>query len=176
MLCQKCHKNLATVRYAEVVDGKVTDLHLCADCLAKHQENPGAGFELSGPVSTAPRAAASGSRAETRKYAARRACKACGKQLAKVLETAALGCNLCYRTFAEELEPLLADLHGNTHHVGKRPRFDDARSRLTGNLQTKRALLRSAVQTEHYEEAALLRDEIRQLEEALGAAQAGHTR
>ena len=36
-------------------------------------------------------------------------------------------------------------------------------------LQTKRALLRSALKTENYEDAAKLRDEIKGLESALNA-------
>ena len=49
MLCQKCHKNLASVRYAEVVDGKVNNLQLCQDCLSRQQDEVEIGFELSDP-------------------------------------------------------------------------------------------------------------------------------
>ncbi len=47
MLCQRCHKNLSSVRFAEVVDGSVTDLQLCQDCLAKQLDSQGPGFQLS---------------------------------------------------------------------------------------------------------------------------------
>ena len=167
MLCQKCHKNLATVRYAEVVNGKVTDLHLCPQCLAKHKDSGAAGFELSGPVSMAR------PRPESRRSRAPRLCRTCGTRRARVLDTGYVGCSACYHTFAKEIERMLNDLHGGTRHVGKSPHVDDMRTRLHEDLHTKRAILRSAVSAENYEEAAMLRDEIRQLETVLGHSSSG---
>jgi len=169
MLCQKCHKNLATVRYAEVVDGKVTEQHLCAECLADHQAGGKVGFELSGPVSSS-RSIASAVSLETGRRRGRRLCRSCGTPLTKLVEAGECGCAVCYRSFSEELEPILTDAHGSSHHVGKTPRVNDLHSRLNTTLQTKRSLLRSALQTESYEEAAMLRDEIRELEAALTSA------
>jgi protein-arginine kinase activator protein McsA len=65
---------------------------------------------------------------------------------------------------------MLTALHGNTQHAGKTSKMDDMRTRLRADLQTKRALLRSALETERYEEAAALRDGIRELETVLGAS------
>jgi protein arginine kinase activator len=169
MLCQKCHKNLATARYAEVVDGKVTEQHLCAECLADHQQGGKAGFELSGPVSSSRSSMASAASLETGRRRGRRLCRSCGTSLTKLVETAECGCGVCFSSFAEELEPILTDAHGSSHHVGKTPRVTDVRSRMNSGLQTKRNLLRSALQTESYEEAAMLRDEIRELEAALAS-------
>jgi len=170
MLCQKCHKNLATVRYAEVVNGKVTNLQLCPECLTKQQESTSAGFQLSGPVSSGRSAPAP--RVERRRTKAPRTCKSCGAQLAQVLDSGRVDCSQCYTSFFEELEPILKGLHGHTTHRGKRPQVDDARTSLRASLQTKRTLLRSAVLTENFEDAAQLRDEIRQIEASLGAAEA----
>ncbi len=100
-------------------------------------------------------------------------CKSCDTQLVKILDAGKVGCSTCYVTFARELEPLLSGLHGSTLHQGKAPHVDDMRARLREDLQNKRTVLRSAVQGENYEEAATLRDEIRQLETVLGAADAG---
>ena len=170
MLCQKCHKNLATVRYAEVVNGKVTDLHLCQDCLNK-QRDGAAGFELGGPASSGRVSGVS--RVGRGPFPGPRKCSSCGVQLVKILDSGRVGCGACYVTFSQELEPLLAGLHGSTIHQGKSPRVDDARARLREELQHKRVVLRSAVQSESFEEAASLRDEIRELELALGVSDAG---
>jgi protein-arginine kinase activator protein McsA len=51
--------------------------------------------------------------------------------------------------------------------------MDDARARLRADLQTKRALLRSVLRAENYEEAARLRDEIQSLETGLNMAESG---
>lgn len=169
MLCQRCHMNLATVRYAEVVSGHVTELHLCPECLAKRQEESGAGFELSGPV-PASRTSPQAKPIRTRRRTAARACPACAMDIATVLDTGRVQCPACYGAFAGEIEPMLAGLHGGTEHHGKSPHVDDARARMGADLQIKRALLRTAIETEHYEEAAALRDAIQQIEMALGAS------
>lgn len=171
MLCQRCHKNLATVRYAEVVDGKVADLHLCPECLSLQQEKAGGGFELSIPV--AAQSVETG-RPDLRRSRAPRACKACGFQLGWTLESGKMGCSQCYTAFADEIEPMLIGLHNAVLHRGKNLKMDDARGKLRSDLQTQRALLRSAVQKEHYEEAAQIRDLIRNYESRLGDIDSGH--
>jgi len=170
MLCGKCHKNRATVRYAEVVDGKVQDLHLCPACLAKHQDEVGVGFELAkpGPVPSHRREWAS---AKREPVLSREQCKTCGLALQEVVDSSKVGCSTCYETFAEQIEVLFKGLHAGTRHRGKTPRVDDSRARVRADLQTKRALLRSALRTENYEEAAHLRDEIRVLEKELSPAE-----
>ena len=36
MICDECKKNDATVHLTNIVNGKKTERHLCADCAAKH--------------------------------------------------------------------------------------------------------------------------------------------
>ena len=170
MLCEKCHKSLATVRYAEVVDGKVKDLNLCADCLAAHQEEAGLGFEFSKPGAALSRREALARAAHGASGRLKESCKGCGQELAQVLESGEVGCSGCYETFAEQIGAMLEGLHVGSGHRGKAPQVDDARARVRTDLQTKRTLLRSAVGTENYEEAAHLRDEIRVLERELTVA------
>jgi protein arginine kinase activator len=171
MICQKCHKNLATARYAEVVDGKVTDLHLCGECMRRYQDNDVTGFELSGPVSrnTAP------APPQDPPVINVRTCRQCGTSLRDLMRLGRVGCPACYESFAEQLDPLLRGLHTSIRHRGKSPRIDDARERLRAELQGKRALLRSALKLENYEEAAVLRDNVRSLEDELGIASVEHS-
>jgi len=168
MLCQKCHKNLATVRYAEVVDGKVADINLCSECLSQHEDRSASGFELSGSIP----AAKSGQRPQLLRPRpkAPRTCKSCRTKLSMVLDSGRIGCAHCYEHFSADIEPMLVALHGSVQHKGKTSRVGDVRARLRSGLQIKRSLLRSALETENYEEAASLRDDIRQLESVLGAS------
>ena len=168
MLSQKCHNNHAKVRYSEVVDGKVTELHLCSECLSRHQEEAATGFELAGSA-PAPKLRALTPQATV----AQRTCETCGTELKAALETGRVGCSVCYAVFRTDLEPVLQDLHVSVRHSGKVPRLDDKRERVRAELQTKRALLRTSLQMENDEEAAILRDEIRHLEVGLGAAESG---
>jgi len=167
MLCQRCHKNLATVRYAEVVDGKVSEQHMCAECMSRQQAEVASGFELSGAAPsprTRPVATAVSDTVVTQ-----RACRSCGIDLQDVLQSGRVGCSVCYDSFGDQLESILRGIHISLRHRGKAPNRDDARERMRADLQTKRALLRSALKVENYEEAARLRDEIRSIEEALRA-------
>ncbi len=167
MLCQRCHKSLATMRYAEVVDGKVSEQHLCADCMARQQAAEASGFELSGEAPMPCLRHIGGSATDS--TLPRRSCRACGIELQDVIQTGRVGCSVCYESFGDQLEPVLRSMHISLRHRGKVPHRDDAREQKRAQLQTKRALLRSALKTENYEEAAGLRDEIRSIEDSLRA-------
>lgn len=167
MLCQMCHKNLSTVRYAEVVSGKVSDVHLCADCLAKYQENESGGFGLAS--ATIPSPITSPPSFDT--VVPPRVCASCGAEMTEVLNKGRVGCTECYESFSEQLEPVLRSMHHALIHRGKVPRQTDSRARARADLQRKRALLRSSLKLENYEEAASLRDEIKTIEESLGLAE-----
>lgn len=171
MLCQKCHKNRASVRYAEVVDGKVKNLQLCKECLARQQDEVENGFEFAEPVLAGRAAPHRGPLVDTETDT--RTCEACETTLKSILETGKVGCCTCYKTFAVELESLLEGIHDGLTHRGKTPHLDDTRARIRSDLQTKRALLKTALGLENYEEAAGLRDEIRALEAGLGLSSAG---
>ncbi|HOH49494.1 MAG TPA: hypothetical protein PLI98_02095 [Candidatus Hydrogenedentes bacterium] len=166
MLCQKCHRNPATVKYAEVVDGTVVHQDLCAECLETYQRDASSAFSLGEakpgirPPGGAPRQAPEG-------RGPARTCPSCGDALARVLDAATAGCPACYRHFGAEIESVLEGLHRGMRHRGKTPRVDDGRARLHAQLQHKRTLLRSVLGLEDYEQAALIRDEIKGLEAAL---------
>lgn len=171
MLCQKCHRNLATIRYAEVVDGKVADLHLCPECMSQYQQDTATGFEISGAGPELHKAKSS----PARQYpeTPEQACPSCGMEAMMLLESGRVGCAGCYEFFGNQVESLLEGIHWALRHKGKTAHLDDTRMRLRNDLQTKRALLRSVLQTENYEEAARLRDEIRILEEGLYVSESG---
>jgi len=171
MLCQKCHKNLASVRYAEVVDGEVTEQHLCAECMAAIRDKEDKGFKLSGTLPTVHWPDDEDLVQHT--LNAHRTCRLCGAVLGEVLEQARAGCARCYESFWRDIEPRLAQLQPDVAYRGKPLRVDDLRARLRDDLQTKRMLLRNALSTEDYEEAAHLRDEIRGLEAGLSASESG---
>jgi protein arginine kinase activator len=82
-------------------------------------------------------------------------------------ESGRLGCPHCYETYASHLQRLLRRVHGSTQHVGKvylPP--DPSASDLERRLQALRRKLNRAVESEDFERAAELRDEIRSLEPA----------
>jgi len=171
MLCQKCHKRPGTIRYAEVVDGRVSDQFWCTECLARQRAGSD-GFEISEVSPTRP-SRDSIYKVVSRVVRSQRACPVCDTQLRKIAETHRAGCPACYETFKEELAELLAKQQGATVHKGKAAHLTDARTQLRSDLRAKRALLRSVLKAENYEEAATLRDEIRSLETGLYMSESG---
>ncbi len=165
MLCEKCHKNVASTNYSEVVEGVVRKLKLCCDCLTQKKEHEAGCFELSEPVSQ-PRLRTS-LRDLLHEDLPQKSCESCGTKLSDALQTGKLGCVQCYTVFSAQIVPLLRQIHGGTVHRGKSPDFDDARAGLHTQIQSKRALLRKSLKLERYEEAAVLRDNIKSLESEL---------
>ncbi len=162
MICKRCMKNVATVKFTEVVDGNTMQHHLCRPCYEEYQRDAkGFSVEVPKPRQGTPRRRSLRARAED---ASR--CDACGTSLSRICETAEVGCASCYGTYGKEVESLLEALHRGLAHRGKSFACDDARARLAMELQTKRLLLRSVLKAEKYEEAARLRDEIAALEDA----------
>jgi protein arginine kinase activator len=160
MKCQKCH-NAATLHITEVLgDEQFEELHLCEQCANKHLCEPQ-------PKSHGkPSFAESVTESDEGGPLGQHDCPLCGIKFVEFRNSGRLGCPHDYDEFREELLPLLESIHGETKHCGKSPR------RLPQNKQTQSELiqlrnrLKQAVTKEDYEEAAKLRDRIRQLEES----------
>jgi protein arginine kinase activator len=97
---------------------------------------------------------------------ARLACPECGIKFMEFRQQGRLGCPHDYVVFRAGLEPLLQRIHRADRHVGKAPRRGAAAAELA-ELVALRRRLREAVEAEAYEEAARIRDLLRQ-KEALG--------
>jgi protein arginine kinase activator len=155
MTCQRC-RDKASVHLTEEVDGRRSDLHLCAACARK------AGVVLpESPPSLALDAVVQdlivAHVGELVGELANLTCPDCGMKFMEFRSQGRLGCPNDYRVFARGLLPLVHRAHGATRHVGKvaRPR-PDATERL--RLRTR---LREAIAREDYELAARLRDQLR---------------
>jgi protein arginine kinase activator len=79
------------------------------------------------------------------------------------------GCSDCYTTFAEEVGQMVRGMHKGTSHIGKVPAGLMAMQVLHQRLEELRSRLDQAVASESYEEAAGIRDEIRNIELAAKA-------
>lgn len=165
MLCERCHKNLATLKYTEVVNGTAHMRDICAKCLDELDGDAESGFEVSGSA-PAPRRRPTGDAASDSEKGSV-VCTQCGAPLRDILKTGRIGCPACYTQFADELEPVLISRHPALRHRGKTPHEQEDRTRLREELRKRRAMLRSALKMESYEDAAVLRDEIQGLEDSL---------
>ena len=149
MKCQFCD-NLATVHLTNIVNKKKREVRLCEACARKRNLLPsqpaGPSIDLKALLSllVGPlQQAAADPTALT--------CPACGLQYGEFRAEGRLGCPTEYDAFRTQLEPLLERIHRSLTHEGKVPRGF-------------RQQMQAAAETENYEEAARLRDTIRQKE------------
>ena len=79
----------------------------------------------------------------------------------------------CYRVFHDRLLPTIHRIHGTAKHKGKIPgtaalRIVEPAGKIavveTSPLDKKRAELKAAIEKQDFEQAAVLRDEIREME------------
>ncbi len=161
MLCHICKKNVATVRYTEVVDGEITEIHVCQECAHKDDKEISPNFgmpslaHLSSQNLTMPLSMSD----------MKSVCANCGQTYFDLVESGRLGCAQCYDTFSDSLKPLLERAHGATQHVGKVPEGRDSSPDVARiKLMRYRGLLQKAVHDERYEDAARLRDLIKAVE------------
>jgi protein arginine kinase activator len=105
-----------------------------------------------------------------------RACPVCGITFYEFRNQGRLGCPHDYVFFEKELTPLIANIHGETQHVGKRPRGRQGGTDEQTELIRLRREMKEATQKEEYERAAEIRDEILALEKRLPRGEAqGHS-
>lgn len=152
----------ATIHYTSLIGKKKVEQHLCEGCAREK------GVLSEGPATSAPlnlqalvqMVLGQHSTADTSGLK----CPECGLKYAQFRAEGRLGCPHDYDAFGEVLRPLLDRIHRDTTHRGKVPKALAGR----GELAELRRRLAEAVDAERYEDAAHLRDMIRQKEGADG--------
>jgi protein arginine kinase activator len=158
MKCQSCSKP-ATVHLTDIVNGHKKELHLCQTCAEQKQLMKDQELNLSAILQTVIGQHIS----QLSDDLARLTCPACGIKYMEFRAEGRLGCPHDYEVFRAGLAPLLERIHRAGRHNGKRPRRGVRQANLA-ELMDLRQKLRAAVEAEAYEEAARLRDLLRQKE------------
>ncbi|MBQ1187041.1 MAG: UvrB/UvrC motif-containing protein [Clostridia bacterium] len=161
MLCQVCGKNNATTHIKTVINGKVTEQNLCGYCAAKKGYSSFSGSSISGLLSSML-----GNTVKTDASLYEKHCQNCGTSFANIAETGKVGCAECYKVFEDELYVYLKRIHGSVKHTGKTPgRKELVVAKTTDRISELKIKLTNLVAEEKYEEAAVVRDQIKKLEE-----------
>ena len=164
MLCDNCKEREAIINLTQVEhDSKVT-LHLCEQCAQQKGVETGVAI-MKSPLGNFLGALGKGG-ALVPAGAEGMRCPACGSSLRDFRDTGRLGCDQCYVAFDAHLRDLLRRLHGSSQHVGERylPPGASGEATAASQLLELRDQLRRAVESENFELAAELRDQIRVLE------------
>lgn len=174
MKCQHCNQNEATTYFKQNINGKVTEMHLCEDCARElgvmSDFSPesffadtflgnllGAGIPAMNILSGVDR------------------CDSCGSTFNDIVNSGLVGCADCYTRFADRLEPSIFKLHGNASHVGKNITYTEVpdkeenkakpepEQKPQSELESLKAQLQQAIQDQRFEDAAVLRDKIKEI-------------
>lgn len=174
MLCDKCKKNEAKVYYTEIINGEKKEQHLCEECALEYTSfSMGSGMfnqemTLGSLLSSIlGNYSSSGSLHGTEQTEKEPSCKKCGMTYSEFLKEGRFGCAECYESFRKALEKSLRNIQGSDTHTGKRPKgFETKTEKLVKELPEIDKLsikLQDAIEKEEFEEAARIRDRIRQL-------------
>jgi protein arginine kinase activator len=159
MLCCACKEKPATVHLTQIVGEKMQKLDLCEDCAKTKGVNDPTSFSLA----DADMLFGLGASQEIEQATGMETkCPRCGFTQADFKKSGRLGCPDCYPTFAEGLGGLLKTMHKGTRHVGKVPESLRQSRDISDRLKNLQKKLTKAIEAEDFEEAAILRDEIKQ--------------
>lgn len=158
MLCTICKEKEAKYHYTNIVGDKQQKMDLCEDCAKSKGLNDPMGFSFADELFGLGAA----QEIEQAGGATGLKCPACGFTQSDFKKAGRLGCAECYQTFADPLEGLLKTMHKGTRHVGKVPEALRQSRDTSDRLKQLQKKLAKAIEDENFEEAALLRDEIKQ--------------
>lgn len=162
--CRRCSKP-ATLHVTEIQEGDARIIHLCDTCARKYLDE-----EAENPAgSTASEFAAELEALVTEDEDSGQRCSNCDISFSEFREQGRLGCPTCYEEFRTELTPLLENIHEEVLHMGKRPLRSPTHTVDQSRLIQLRHRQKEAIESEAYELAAQLRDEIANIESSLRA-------
>lgn len=173
MLCDRCQKRDAKILYTEIINGTKKEQHLCEECAAEYtsfqMENTvfNKDLTLGDLLSTIldnyyvnGTKEAGGKKPEI-------VCNQCGTSYEEFIQNGRFGCAGCYNSFRKQLNKTLKSIQGAEVHTGKKPiGFVSSTEKLINDIPAVDKLslkLQEAIEKEEFEEAAKLRDEIKEL-------------
>ena len=162
MLCSNCSAKDANFHYKYMKNGNITELHLCSECAKElgYIKNNDQMFNFSnffGDFFSVPKF--SGAAPESA------SCSNCGTNFDSIRKTGFVGCEKCYDFFARPIEVMLSKLQPSTVHKGKLSGADGKKIERENTLKSLKDELKRAIIDEKYEQAAVLRDKIREIED-----------
>jgi len=178
MICSQCKENQATVFIKTNLNGQESETNLCEVCAKKYNEAEGGPLRILSELLNNPLTFSWGLKPVEellgllskpsvlpRTKIKSKECPTCGFQLKSFQTTGKLGCADCYRQFRTELLPVIRKYQGQIHHKGKKGNVTVSKTVKKSvkplGISELKSQLEKAVQEENYEEAARLRDQIR---------------
>lgn len=155
MKCSNCGSNNANVTYEQNINGEVMTLKLCEKCAKKL----GIFSSLDNIFSPMVLDLDYILPEEIK-------CKGCGYTLSKYKSSGLFGCDECYNTFKKEIDSILLKIQGKNRMVkgdSKKKKVDTVNSK-EDKIESLKKKMKVHIEKEEFEEAAKVRDEIKELE------------
>lgn len=150
MICSNCGKNNTSITYKQNINGKKITLNLCDNCA--HEIGIFNSFDdIFSPMIL------------DFEYVLPEEikCKKCGYTLSKYRSTGLFGCDECYKTFKKEIDEILLKIQGKNRQIKEEKNIKKESINQVDKLKQE---LQELVKQEKFEEAAVIRDKIKDLE------------
>ncbi len=180
MLCQRCNKNEANVKYTEIVNGEKKEMMLCEECSHKLGLD---NINFNMPIDFS---SFLGGILEDDDYNSPEfmplfqnikelKCDNCNMTYDEFINQGKFGCEKCYDVFSSKIDSIIKRLHGSNKYLGrkalgstlKNEEIKESKSESREKIDTKgnkldklQKDLKKAIAEERYEDAAKIRDEI----------------
>jgi len=174
MLCDRCQKRDAKILYTEIINGMKKEQHLCEECATDYtsfqMEKPlmNSDLTLGDLLSTLLDNYNTSDQKKSGEETPALTCSNCGTTYEEFIQKGRFGCAQCYRSFHDQLGKTLKGIQGAEIHTGKRPKgymtvTTDRKMKDIPEAEKLSLKLQEAIEKEEFEEAARLRDLIKQM-------------
>jgi len=167
MLCDNCHKRMATIHLTQIINNDKVEVHLCENCA---KEKNYMNFTMAPDISSFFNSLLGLTGQPYGNTPKSVTCEVCGMSFEDFKESGKFGCFNCYETFADRIEPIIKRIHGNAEHTGRVPQSYSSKTRKNckdteiSEKDLFKKELEELIKQEKFEEAAKVRDKIKALE------------
>lgn len=171
MQCSECGKRTATLHFTQNINGQKSEVHVCDICAQKkgyiqQKEEPYSIQELLSGLFHFDPASFDLQSKEWLNQSQQLECPSCHMTFQEFQNEGKFGCASCYDTFHDRIDQIFRKVHsGNTQHNGKIPKRIGHQLHKQQEILEYRRKLEQLVKQEEFEEAAVIRDTIKQLEQ-----------
>ena len=163
VLCERCEQRQAVITVSKNTNGEQEVHHYCEKCAPNFY--PFTNELPKEPISIQQLLANWQAPKNVRKEQLR--CTGCGYTYAHFRKTGRFGCAKCYDTFIDQMPKILQPIQADLQHVGAMPTAVENKKTIKKQITELRDQMQFAITQEAFEEAATLRDNIRELETRL---------
>lgn len=179
MLCENCHLNEAEVKLKVTSKHGTEEKWVCQACAQgdnpwnqsadqssyqQHQDDIEEAFVVKQILQHL--ATKHGINFQDIAFQEEKQCPTCHMTLKDIAHVGKFGCSDCYATFKDDITDIVRRVQGgHFEHVGKTPHSSQKKLALKRQIEEKNNHLNQLIEEQNFEEAAVVRDEIKALKE-----------